>query len=140
MSPLRLGRGGVCVEEHMTEELAYLSATEVAARIRRREISPVEVMEATITRIEKRNPSLNALVFTDFESARKEAAKAEALLMSGIEIGGLHGVPAAIKDLFDFKPGWPTTYGGVKALKDNVAQFHCPFAERIERAGAILVG
>ena len=53
----------------MTDELAYLSATEIAARIRRREVSPVEVMDATIARIEKRNPSLNALVFTDFEGA-----------------------------------------------------------------------
>ena len=48
--------------------------------------------------------------------------------------------PAAIKDLFDFKPGWPTTFGGVRALKDNIAQWYCPFAERIEKAGAILVG
>src|SRR5262245_29547711 len=123
-----------------SEELAYLSATEIAARIRRREISPGQVMDATIARIERRNPSLNALVFTDFDSARKEAAKAESLLMGGIEIGPLHGVPAAIKDLFDFKPGWPSTYGGVRALKDNIAQFYCPFAERIEKAGAILVG
>ena len=97
-------------------------------------------MEATIARIERRNPSLNALVFTDFEGARKEAAKAEALLMSGVKAGPLHGVPCAMKDLFDFKPGWPTTYGGVRALKDNIAEWYCPFAERIERAGAILVG
>ncbi len=49
-------------------------------------------------------------------------------------------MPTAIKDLFDFKPGWPSTFGGVRALKDNIAQFYCPFAERIEKAGAILVG
>ena len=45
-----------------------------------------------------------------------------------------------MKDLFDFKPGWLTTFGGVRALKDNIAEWYCPFAERIERAGAILVG
>jgi amidase len=122
------------------DELAYVSATELAGRIRRREVSPVEVMEATIARIEKRNPSLNALVFTDFDGARKEAAKAEERLVKHEEIGPLHGVPCALKDLFDYKPGWPSTYGGVRALKDNIAHFYCPFAERIEKAGAILVG
>jgi len=122
------------------DELAYVSVTELAARIRRREVSPVEVMEATIARIEKRNPSLNALVFTDFDGARKEAAKAEERLAKGEDVGPLHGVPCALKDLFDFKPGWPSTYGGVRALKDNIAQWYCPFAERIEKAGAILVG
>src|ERR1700722_15700147 len=102
------------------DELAYVSATELAARIRRREVSPVEVMEAAIARIEKRNPSLNALIFTDFDGAWKQRAKSESLLASGIEVGPLHGVPCALKDLFDFKPGWPTTFGGVRALKDNI--------------------
>ena len=60
--------------------------------------------------------------------------------MRGDAVGPLHGVPAAIKDLFDFKPGWPATFGGVRALKDNIAHWYCPFAERIEKAGAILVG
>jgi amidase/aspartyl-tRNA(Asn)/glutamyl-tRNA(Gln) amidotransferase subunit A len=45
-----------------------------------------------------------------------------------------------MKDLFDYKPGWPTTFGGVRALKDFVPDYYCVFAERIERAGAILVG
>lgn len=124
----------------MSEDLAYVSATELARRIRTKELSPVEVMEATIARIEARNPSLNALIFTDFDGARAEARTAEAAVMRGDALPPLHGVPAAIKDLFDFKPGWPTTYGGVRALKDNIAQFHCVFAERIEKGGAILVG
>lgn len=121
-------------------DLAYVSATELAARIRRREISPVEVMDQTIARIEKRNASLNALVHLAFDEARREAAKAEASLTNGEPVGPLHGVPTAIKDLFDFKPGWPATFGGVRALNDNIAQWYCPFAERIEKAGAILVG
>ena len=122
------------------DDLAYLSASEVARRIRSKQQSPVEVMEQTIARIEARNPSLNALIFTDFEGARAEARKAEDAVMRGDPLPPLHGVPAAIKDLFDFKPGWPTTYGGVRALKDNIAQFYCIFAERIERGGAVLVG
>jgi amidase len=124
----------------MTDELAYASAWEIAGRIARREVSPVEVMDATIARIERRNASINALIFTDFQSARAEAKKAESAIMRGEKPGVLHGVPTAIKDLFDFKPGWPSTFGGVRALKDNIAQFYCPFAERIERAGAIIVG
>ena len=122
------------------DDLAYLSASDVARRIRSKQQSPVEVMEQTIARIEARNPSLNALIFTDFEGARAEARKAEDAVMRGDPLPPLHGVPAAIKDLFDFKPGWPTTYGGVRALKDNIAQFYCIFAERIERGGAVLVG
>jgi amidase/aspartyl-tRNA(Asn)/glutamyl-tRNA(Gln) amidotransferase subunit A len=123
-----------------SDDLAYVSAADLAARIRRREISPVEVMEATIARIEKRNPSLNALIFLALEDARREAAKAEAAVMKGEALGPLHGVPVAIKDLFDFKPGWPATFGGVRALKDNIAHWYCPFAERIEKGGAIIVG
>jgi amidase/aspartyl-tRNA(Asn)/glutamyl-tRNA(Gln) amidotransferase subunit A len=122
------------------DDFAYLSATEIAARIRRRDVSPVEVMDATLTRIDQRNPSLNALIFLDPDGARKEAKRAEDAIMRGDAVGPLHGVPAAIKDLFDFKPGWPATFGGVRALKDNIAQWYCPFAERIEKAGAILVG
>ena len=122
------------------DDLAYASAAEIAARIRRREVSPVEVMKATLARIDRRNPSLNALIFLDPEGAMDNARKAEDAVMRGEALGPLHGVPAAIKDLFDFKPGWPTTFGGVRALKDNIAHWYCPFAERIEKAGAILVG
>lgn len=121
-------------------DIAYMSAATLAQHIRRREISPVEVIDKTITRVEKRNPGLNALIYLGFDDARKEAKKAEDALMKGEAQGVLHGVPSAIKDLFDFKPGWPTTFGGVRALKNNIAQFYCLFAERIEKAGAILVG
>jgi amidase len=124
----------------MSEDLAYTTATELAARIRRRDLSPVELLDAVIARIEARNPSLNALVFTAFEEARDRARQAERALTSGEAIGALHGVPTAIKDLFDFKPGWPATFGGVRALKDFSVPAHCTYAERMEAAGAILVG
>ena len=122
------------------DELAYMSAAELAERIRRRRLSPVEVVDAFVDRIEKRNPSVNAFIFMGFDDARREAKAAEAAVMSGAALGPLHGVPSAIKDLFDFKPGWPFTFGGVRAMKDCVAQWHCVFAERVEKAGAILLG
>ena len=124
----------------LESEFAYASATELAALIRRRAVSPVELLDAVIERIERRNPSLNAFVYTNFDQAREQAREAERELVSGAPLGPLHGVPTAIKDLFDFKPGWPTTYGGIPALKDNVTDFACPWCERIERAGAIVIG
>jgi amidase/aspartyl-tRNA(Asn)/glutamyl-tRNA(Gln) amidotransferase subunit A len=90
------------------------------------------VLEAFIARIQERNPSLNALVYLDFDGARREARAAEAAVMRSDKQGPLHGVPAAIKDLFDFKPGWPASLGGIRALKDHVVNGYCAFAERIE--------
>ena len=73
-----------------SEEIAYATATDLAAWIRRRDISPVEVMDAVLTRIAERNPSLNALVFTAADEAREQARAAEAALMSGAPLGPLH--------------------------------------------------
>ncbi|HEX2289131.1 MAG TPA: amidase [Pseudonocardiaceae bacterium] len=117
-----------------------MTTTELAARIRRRELSPVEVVDAFIERIEARNQSLNALVYLGFDDARERAREAEQALVSGAELGVLHGVPTAIKDLFDFNPGWPATFGGVRALQEYTLDISCAFAERIQRAGAIVLG
>jgi amidase/aspartyl-tRNA(Asn)/glutamyl-tRNA(Gln) amidotransferase subunit A len=122
------------------DDYAYKSAADLASLVKRRELSPIELIDTAIARIEARNPSLNAIIHYGFDDARREAKSAEAAVMRGDALPPLHGVPAAIKDLFDFKPGWPSTFGGVRALKNNIAQFYCPFAERIERGGAILVG
>jgi amidase len=122
------------------DELAWTSAAELARRIRNHELSPVELMTTTIERIERRNPSLNAFVYLDFAQAMERARAAEAALTSGETLGLLHGVPTAMKDLFDFKPGWPSTFGGVRALRDQVIDAYCTYSERMERAGAILVG
>ena len=124
----------------LSTQLASMAAVERAARIRRREISPVEVVETFIERIEKRNKSMNAFVYFGYEDARNRAKKAETALMAGDLLGPLHGVPTAMKDLFDFKPGWVSTFGGVRAFKDFVADSYCTYAERIEKAGAILLG
>ena len=124
----------------LSDEVAYMSAAELARRIRQRQLSPVEVVDATIARIEKRNPALTAFVYFGFDDARKAAQEAERALMAGGPLGPLHGVPAAIKDLFDFKPGWKATFGGIRACKDIVSKDYCAFAQHVEQAGAILVG
>ena len=124
----------------LADELAYVTVAELAGRIRRGDLSPVEVLEATIERIRARNPSLNALVHLDFDGARRAARDVERGLARGAPAGPLHGVPTALKDLFDFKPGWPATFGGIRALRDFRLDAHCVFAHRVERAGAILVG
>jgi amidase/aspartyl-tRNA(Asn)/glutamyl-tRNA(Gln) amidotransferase subunit A len=124
----------------MGDELAYVDATDLAARIARRELSPVEVMDATIARIEARNPSITAFVHEAFDEARASAREAERRLTAGEAVGPLHGVPTAMKDLFDFKPGWPATFGGIPALREQTIPAYCMWAERMEAAGAIIVG
>jgi amidase/aspartyl-tRNA(Asn)/glutamyl-tRNA(Gln) amidotransferase subunit A len=117
-----------------------LSASELARRIRERELSAVEVVDAAIERIEARDPSLNAFVYRGFDEARERARAADAALAAGEAIGPLHGVPTAIKDLFEYKQGWPVTWGGIPALRDNIAEFTTIWTERMEAAGAIVVG
>lgn len=126
----------------MTEidQFAYRSAADLAAAIRARDVSPVEILDSAIARIESRDPSLNAFVFTAFDEARERAREAEQAVLSGQELGPLHGVPTAIKDLFDFKPGWPATFGGIPALREFSLPISCVWAERMEAAGAIIVG
>jgi len=124
----------------LQQELADTTVADLAYRIRRRDLSPVEVVNATIEAIEADNDRLNAFVYVGFEEARERARAAERAVTSGEPLGPLHGVPTAMKDLFDFKPGWPTTFGGVRALKGFVPDFYCTWAERMEQAGAIIVG
>src|SRR5438046_3235284 len=125
----------------LAEDLAATdSAAALAAKIRRKELSPVEVVNAAIARIEAHNPKINALIIFGFDDARKAAKAAEGAIMRGDPVGAFHGVPIAMKDCFDYKPGWVTTFGGIRALKDYVVHNYCMFVERMERARAIVVG
>ncbi|MBV9167146.1 MAG: hypothetical protein JO342_13450 [Solirubrobacterales bacterium] len=124
----------------MSGESMFGSASELARAIRWRELSPVEVLDEFAARIEQRNASLNAFVFLDLDQARERALAAERAVVEGAPLGPLHGVPTAIKDLFDFKPGWPATFGGIPALRDFVLNDYGGWAERMEDAGAIILG
>ncbi|MDA1188107.1 MAG: amidase [Chloroflexi bacterium] len=123
----------------MPNELAYTPATEIASRIRRRDLSPVEAVDYFFDRIEKLNSPLNAFIIFWHEDARKRAKKAEQDVMNGKELGPLHGVPMAIKDLFDFRKGFINTFGA-KPFANFVAPVSAAYVERFEEAGAIILG
>ena len=82
-------------------KLCFLPATELAQRIRRRDVSPVEVVDAYLKRIEQRNPVINAYTLVLADEARAAAREAERAVAAGGPLGPLHGVPVAIKDLDD---------------------------------------
>jgi aspartyl-tRNA(Asn)/glutamyl-tRNA(Gln) amidotransferase subunit A len=115
-----------------------LSATEAARQIRRREISPVELVEAHLSRIERSQPTLRAFVTVDYDGARSAARAAEAALATEADVGPLHGVPFAAKDIYD-AAGLPTT-AGYGPMANNIPQADSFTVARLKAAGAILVG
>jgi Asp-tRNA(Asn)/Glu-tRNA(Gln) amidotransferase A subunit family amidase len=122
------------------DEIAFMPASELRTAIRERRISPVEALEAVLDRIERVNPSLNAFVTVLPDRAREQARAAESAVMStpADELGALHGIPTLIKDLTPTE-GLRTTYGSA-AFADNIADTSSLAFERIDRAGAVLVG
>jgi aspartyl-tRNA(Asn)/glutamyl-tRNA(Gln) amidotransferase subunit A len=116
----------------------FTSISELAARIRRREISPVEVAEDCLLRIERLNPALNAFITVMAESAMAEARRAEAEILRGEWRGALHGVPVAVKDLIDVA-GVPTTAASA-LYKGRVASHDAEVVRRLRDAGAVIVG
>ena len=112
--------------------------TELVDRIRRRELSPVEVLRACLDRIERHNPALNAIVILDAERALPAARVAEQRLMAGEDLGPLGGVPFAVKDLEDVA-GMRTTFGS-PLFVDNVAADDSINVARLRAAGAHPIG
>ncbi|MWG33829.1 amidase [Halomarina oriensis] len=123
----------------MTDELPFESARELAARMRAGDHSPVEVTEAYLDRIADRNDDLNAYLTVIDDEARAAAVDAERAVERGDDLGPLHGVPVAIKDLTAFKSGVRHTFG-CRAFGDNVADHTTTFVRRLEAAGAIVLG
>jgi len=112
--------------------------SELSQRLRRKEVSPVEITRACLERVEKLNPELNAFITVTAESALAEARAAEAEILRGEWRGPLHGVPVALKDLID-TAGVRTT--SASALhKDRVPRQDAEVVRRLRRAGAVIVG
>jgi aspartyl-tRNA(Asn)/glutamyl-tRNA(Gln) amidotransferase subunit A len=122
----------------MTDDLHWLSITELAALLHTRQLSPVEVTDAYLTRIEQLNPRLNAYITVMADSAREAARTAEAEIASGTYRGPLHGVPLGIKDLLDVA-GVPNTMGST-ILRDNVPAADSTAVGRLEQQGAVILG
>jgi Asp-tRNA(Asn)/Glu-tRNA(Gln) amidotransferase A subunit family amidase len=121
-----------------TTELCFTPATELAAAIRSRQLSPVAVVDAVLARIEALNPQLNAFLAVDAEGARAAARLAEAAVMRGDELGLLHGLPVSLKDL-EPTAGLRCTYGS-KYYENNIATVDGLVTERVKRAGGIITG
>src|SRR5690348_13641627 len=118
--------------------LIFRTIAEIAAGIRAKEFSPVEVVEEHLERIASLQPKLNPFVHLDAEGARRQARAAEAAVMRGPKVGPLHGVPLTVKSCVDVA-GWPVPAGSL-LRKDYVAREDAPLVARLRAAGAILLG
>jgi aspartyl-tRNA(Asn)/glutamyl-tRNA(Gln) amidotransferase subunit A len=122
----------------MPDDFAFASAAELAALIAQRVVSPVEIVDIVLDRIERAQPTLNAFITVCADDARAAAKTAEAAVKRGDALGPLHGVPFAVKDLVN-TAGVRTTFGSW-AFPDNVPSADSPSVARLKAAGAILVG
>jgi amidase len=120
------------------EDLPFLSATEIAGRIRSREVGCLEVLERYIARTERYNPVVNAIVVKDFDRARARAKEADRAVSRGDSLGPLHGVPMTIKEAFALA-GTPTTFG-LEQYRDNIANRNAVAVDRLLAAGANIFG
>ncbi|MFH1241503.1 MAG: amidase [Pseudomonadota bacterium] len=118
--------------------LHYHTITSLARRIREEGLSPVELTEHYLARIESLDPRLNAYRLVCHERALGEAHAAETALRSGQDLGLLHGIPYAAKDLYDVR-GLPTT-AGTSLLEGNIASKDAYVVGRLAQAGMILLG
>ena len=119
-------------------DLCSLSAREALRKIRIKEISPLELVDACIARIENANHSVNAIVATCYERARDEARLAENAVMTGAELGALHGIPLGVKDL-DVTKDLRTTFGS-ELHADWIPQFDERIIAALRAEGAIVLG
>ena len=119
-------------------ELLDFSLAQVAGLIKRRELSPVEVVEATLARVAEVDPILRAYISVFDDQARQVARAAEMLIMAGHDLGPLHGVPIALKD--NVATQGQRTTAGSKILADWVPAHDATVASRLRRAGAVFIG
>ena len=122
----------------MTIDLAFLTVAEASALIKARQLSPVEYVEALITRTETFDPQLHAYVTPTFNLARQQAKQAEDEIMAGRYRGPLHGIPFALKDIYDTKG--IRTSGHSKVCLHRIPEVDATTTGKLYEAGAILMG
>lgn len=120
------------------EDILFLSIRELGAKIRKREISPVELAESYLQRSEKLGPKLNAYVTITRDLALEQARTAEKELHAGHDRGPLHGIPCAAKDLVAVR-GYRTTWGA-RPYREQQFDYNAAVIERLNQAGAVLIG
>ena len=119
-------------------DLTFLSAVALAEQIRRKKLSPVEVVEAHLAKIERLHQQLNAFVQVDCDGARRHAREAEAAVMKAADLGPLHGVPISIKSSIDV--AGMRCEAGTRLRAGYVAAQDAPLVARLRAAGAIVLG
>jgi aspartyl-tRNA(Asn)/glutamyl-tRNA(Gln) amidotransferase subunit A len=120
------------------DELHFMSVAELSVRIHARELSPVELTEHLLARIDALDPELHAFVDVTRERALAEARAAESAIAAGSSRGPLHGIPYAVKDLFDV--AGLATMAGCRLLADRIASRDCAAVRRLSAAGMVLLG
>src|SRR5690606_7106827 len=121
-----------------TDELCFLSISELSTLFSQRHLSPVELVDALIDRIRRYDGSIHSFVEPVFDTARETAVMAEREIMRGSTKGPLHGIPFGLKDIFDSKG--IRTAGGSRTRLDNIPRENATAAQRLHDAGAILIG
>lgn len=122
----------------MSEDLCFLSATELRARIIRKEVSPVEIARAVVGRAERLQPELNCFITLCGDEAMAQAQIAEQKVMAGEPLGLLHGIPVTVKDIVNTK-GVRTTFGALP-YRNNVPDQDAVAVGRLRAQGAVLIG
>jgi Asp-tRNA(Asn)/Glu-tRNA(Gln) amidotransferase A subunit family amidase len=120
------------------DELIWRPALDLVALIRSKQLSPVELTEAVLTRLEEVNPRLNAFCLMAPDAARRAAREAEIAVMKGEPLGLLHGVPLGVKDVI-FTRGLRTT-GGSRLFADAIPEEDALAVARLRAAGAVVLG
>jgi Asp-tRNA(Asn)/Glu-tRNA(Gln) amidotransferase A subunit family amidase len=119
-------------------DLTFLPAVSMAEKIRKKEISPAELIDAHLTQIEKLNPKLNAFIHLDAERAREAARDATSAVLNKTALGPLHGVPISIKSSLSVEglrcEAGSRLHAGLVARRDAV------LVTRLRKAGAIILG
>ena len=119
-------------------DLAFASATELAAAIQERKISAVELLKLYLARVDEYNGALNAIVVDVRDQALEDAAAADQALADGKTLGPFHGVPMTLKESYNLT-GTPTTFGNPD-WKDNVTSEDAEAVKRLKEAGVIVFG
>jgi len=122
----------------MDDGIAFASARRLAALVREKKASAVELLDFFLGRVERHNPRINAVIVQRADEARREAARCDELTAQGRSLGPLHGVPMTVKESFDLA-GTPSTWGLI-AHRDNIAQEDALSVSRLKKAGAVIFG